>query len=118
MPQKLKLTLEEKVKIVEKCISGKGSMTGSAKKYGVSIGTMRCWIRLYKARGIEGLMPASKTRKYSVEVKYQAVTEYLSGKGSMHEICEKYDISRRAMLMKWIKCYNSYQSTTCPMPLS
>ena len=108
MPQRTKLTLEERVKAVEDCINGKEGLTGCARKNGVSKGTMRCWVRLYKTRGIEGLTPASKTRKYSPDIKRNAVEDYLSGKGSLYEICDKYDISRHMMLMRWIKCYNSH----------
>jgi len=108
MPQKSKFLLEEKIKIVEDCINGKNSITGSAKQHGVNVETIRCWIRLYKARGIEGLIPSVGNKKYSVELKKSAVEEYLSGKVSMYDVCTKYDISRNAILQRWIKRYNSH----------
>ena len=83
MPQKSKLSVEEKVKIVEGCINGENSSNRYAEQYHVDNQTIRCWIRLYQARGIEGLIPATKTKKYSIELKKCAVEDYLSGQGSL-----------------------------------
>ena len=35
---------------------------------------------------------ARKNKKYSAELKIQAVEEYLSGNGSQRKICRKYEI--------------------------
>lgn len=35
---------------------------------------------------------ARKNKKYSAELKIQAVKEYVSGNGSQREICRKYEI--------------------------
>ena len=43
----------------------------------------------------------------SKEVKEQAVLDYLYRKGSLTDICQKYDISAHSVLEKWIKRYNS-----------
>ena len=105
MPHKGCLPTEEKVKIVEGYLSGEISRCTITNQYGVSWGTLREWVRLYKTRGIAGLTPAKKNRKYSAEVKRLAVLEYFEY-GSQHTICEKYDISGRSMLQNWIKQYN------------
>ena len=59
MSKKLRLTLEERVRAVEECINGKDSINGCSKKIGVGEETLRCWIRLYQVRGIEGLTPTT-----------------------------------------------------------
>ena len=59
-------------------------------------------------RGVEGLTPSIKYRKYPVEIKTRAVQEYLSGAGSLMDICTKYDISRHCMVQTWTKQYNSH----------
>ena len=55
----------------------------------------------------------SKTRRankrYSKELKMQAVQDYLSGKGSQREICKKYEIKRHCILQSWIKWYNGHK---------
>ena len=50
-----------------------------------------------------------KNKKYSKELKMQAVQDYLSGKGSQKEICKKYEISRHCILQRWIKWYNGHK---------
>jgi len=108
MPQRGKLTVGEKVNAVEACINGKESVYESAKRHEVTESTIHCWIQLYKARGVDGLTPAIQTRKYPVETKKCAVRDYLSGAGSLRDICAKYDISQHVMLQRWIKLYNSH----------
>lgn len=50
-----------------------------------------------------------KHKKYSTELKLQAVQEYLAGKGSLREICKRYEISSKTQLREWISCYNGHK---------
>lgn len=45
---------------------------------------------------------ARENKKYSAELKIQAVEEYLSGNGSQREICRKHGISAKRTLEAWI----------------
>ncbi|MCL2427223.1 MAG: transposase [Oscillospiraceae bacterium] len=108
MPLKPRLSVEEKVEIVEKYVSGSFSMRGLRQEYGLSRTSLDDWIRLYKARGVSGLTPSTQFRKYSRETKRLAVEEYLAGVSTQGEICTKYDITDRRMLRQWIKVYNSH----------
>ncbi|WP_425292979.1 IS3 family transposase [Faecalibacterium prausnitzii] len=54
-----------------------------------------------------------KEKSYSVELKYQAVSDYLSGKGSLREICRKYKIRSTRQLRNWIKMYNGHKELKC-----
>jgi len=107
MPKKGKLAPPEKVEVVQKYISGELSMLDFIRQYSINKTTLYGWVRLYKTRGVEGLIPASKQRKYSLELKRNAVEEYLAGGGSLRSICAKYDISTDSMLLKWVNVYNS-----------
>jgi transposase-like protein len=106
MPHKLRLSLEARVKAVESYLNGEESVKSFSKKYSIGEGTLRCWVRLYKTRGIDGLTSSATNRRYPVEIKNRAVKDYLSGVGSLIDICTKYDISRHGMLQSWIKRYN------------
>lgn len=108
MPHTGRLSPGEKVKAVEDYLNGRLGMQATLERYRVGRTTVRDWIRLYKTRGAEGLMPTSQWRKYSPEIKRLAVEAYLSGEGSQVDVCAKYDISRRGMLQQWIRCYNSH----------
>ena len=50
-----------------------------------------------------------KNKKYSKELKLQAVQDYMSGKGSLRETCRKYKILSNRQLREWIKVYNGHK---------
>ena len=54
-----------------------------------------------------------KNKSYPAELKYQAVGDYLSGKGSLSEICKKYRIQSDRQLRNWIKLYNGHKELKC-----
>ena len=54
-----------------------------------------------------------KTKSYLAELKYQAVGDYLSGEGSLREICKKYGIRDKHTLQDWIKLYNGHKELKC-----
>lgn len=55
------------------------------------------------------LRKSHKNKKYSKELKRNAVQDYLAGKGSQGEICRRYKISDAKSLRGWIKCYNGHK---------
>lgn len=54
-----------------------------------------------------GFLNHEKNRVYSAELKAQVVEIYLSGTGSLLELCKKYQIRSKTQLRDWIKVYNS-----------
>jgi transposase-like protein len=90
-------------------LRGEMGRTEIISRYGIGLTTFRDWLRLYKMRGIQGLIPVNKWQKYSPELKLKAVNEYLSGGGSQADICLKYNISQRGSLRDWIKWYNDHE---------
>ena len=50
-----------------------------------------------------------KNKVYSAELKLQAVRDYLSGKGSLRQICRQYEIKDNRQLRHWISCYNGHK---------
>ena len=52
-----------------------------------------------------------KNKKYSKELKLQAVQDYISGQGSLKAICRKYEILSDKQLQNWIKWYNGGMET-------
>lgn len=49
-----------------------------------------------------------KNNHYLAELKYQAVGDYLSGKGSLQVISKKYGLRDTKQLQNWIKMYNGH----------
>ena len=50
-----------------------------------------------------------KHKKYSKELRLMAAEDYLSGGGSMREICKKFGIIHRRQLYDWILWYNGHR---------
>lgn len=95
MSRKSKIDAVKKVEIVEKYLNGELSQKGAAKMFGVNKRSVQDWIRIYK-----------KNKRYSKELKLQAVHAYLSGEGSLDEICVRFGIRQHPQLSSWIKVYN------------
>ena len=101
-----KHTLEERENAVQQVLDHDYSLNSVAQEVGVSNQTLRSWIRKYKSDGIDGLKTATTWKKYSDELKLNAVQDYLSGGYSLNKCCTKYDISDTSVLNAWIKKYN------------
>lgn len=106
MGRKPKVSYELKIINVEKYIKGEKSASELASKLGVAYETFREWVRKYNDNGAEGLRGSSKNVYYSPELKYSAVNDYFAGKGSLFDICSKYNISSHSILYGWILKYN------------
>ena len=98
MPRKVRLLAEEKIRLVEAYLAGEIGVSKFQQRYGIKDQTLYDWTRLYKLRGVAGLSGTEHNRKYSPEIKRQAVEEYLSGAASLRGLCTKYDISNKSML--------------------
>ena len=55
-----------------------------------------------------------KNKKYSPDLKAAAVQAYLSGEGSLREICRKHGIKDNRQLRNWIICYNGHKEFKRP----
>ena len=54
-------------------------------------------------------MSRRRNKKYSAELKLQAVQDYLNRIGSMKYVCKKHGIKSDKQLQNWIKVYNSHK---------
>lgn len=100
-------SVEEKLEVVQLYLNEGKSMGYLARKYEVGTTTVRDWIRKYKQDGMDGLIESRTWKKYSQELKEQAVLDYLEGRGTSSQIVEKYKISDQSVLKRWIKRYTS-----------
>ena len=102
---KAKFSYEKKIAAIKEYREGKESYKTIARKYGIGITTLKDMVAIYEIKDTR----EKGNKKYSKELKLQAVTDYLSGKGSQSDICKKYKIRNRKQLRDWIKWYNSHQ---------
>ncbi|KAF5074883.1 IS3 family transposase ISSth1b [bioreactor metagenome] len=107
MSYRSKRSPEEIIQILTDYLSGKLSMIDAANMAGVDKSTIRGWVSLYQQEGSLGLLNTGSQRSYTAALKLAAVKAYLSGKGSLRDICIEYKIRSERQLRDWIKVYNS-----------
>ena len=107
MPNRKKISIEEKVRIVQEYLKGKISLQAGAREVGVDHQTLKSWIGIYENYGVDGFT-RKQNRVYSAEVKTGAVIDYLNGGGSLQTICKKYGIQNKRQLLNWVKVYNAH----------
>lgn len=107
MPKR-KISAEDKIYAVNLYLDGKESQCRIASMFDVSLASVQQWIRNYRAMGTDAFT-LNKNKKYSKELKQQAVWDYLAGRGSQDDICKKYGIRSRSKLQIWIKKYNGHE---------
>jgi transposase-like protein len=109
MSRKGKLKPEVKLELVERYLKGELSQSQAANEAAVARHSFINWLRLYDAEGPSGLLTNTKNAIYLKETKLSAVNSYLSGEGSLKDICRKYKIRSECQLRQWIMRYNSHE---------
>ncbi|MBQ6475716.1 MAG: transposase [Clostridia bacterium] len=98
---------EERARIAQEYLDGKGSSYKIARKYGIHNDTVRQWAQRYAEQGILAFERGNGNTKYSKEFKTECVKLYLTGRMSLNEIVAEYNISNHSVLLCWIKKYTS-----------
>lgn len=114
MPQNTKLTLLQKINAVKDYLSGREGPIAICAKLNIAHMTLYRWKQAYEEKGVSGLIPAQRLKKYSVELKLQVVKEYLSGDATYAALCSKYDISDTHIVARWVKKYNGHENFRQP----
>lgn len=105
---KKKISASDKLSAVMKYLDGNISQHQIANELNVSLASVQQWICNYESMGEDAFL-MSGNKRYSKELKLQAVQDYLAGYGSQNDICKKYGIRSKSKLQKWIKKYNGHE---------
>lgn len=103
-----KFTADEKLKAVYDYLDGKYSQKALAKSLDTKQSVIQRWIANYQSMGETAFLKKQYSH-YPAELKYSAVNDYLTGKGSLRDICRKYKIKSETQLLKWIMKYNGHE---------
>lgn len=103
-----KLSNLERISAVKEYIEGKGSLRFIAQKYEISDSSLLADVNLYNSQGEEALCSSATYTHYPQELKRQAVEAYLTGEGSLQDICNRFHIRERKSLREWIAVYNGH----------
>ena len=96
------------INAVQEYLDGQTSQQAIAKRLGIAPASFQAWIRKYRSMGADAFTQAGD-RRYSKELKEQAVTDYLAGRGSLQNICMNYKIMSKTQLISWIMKYNGHE---------
>ena len=96
------------INAVQEYLDGQTSQQAIAKRLGIALASFQAWIRKYRSMGADAFTQDGN-RRYSKELKEQAVTDYLAGRGSLQNICMNYKIMSKTQLISWIMKYNGHE---------
>ncbi len=105
--RRTKLDPEIIINAVNEYLTGGSSKEAIAKRLGVGRSSINRWVVNYQAMG-ESAFTGNANKRYAKELKEQAVRDYLSGKGSLQEVCKEHKIKSCRQLRNWIKVYNGH----------
>lgn len=105
---KRNISAEDKIYAVNLYLDGQQSQRQIAKLFEVKPSSVGQWIRNYESMGTDAFT-LKGNKKYSKELKQQAVLDYLAGHGSQDDICKRYGIRSKVKLQIWIKKYNGHE---------
>ena len=83
---------------VREYLSGKGSYRQIARANGISVQSIRGWVRKYEKKGEASFMDRAGNASYSKKFTASCVLAVLRGEGSVDDIVAKYNISSRSVL--------------------
>ena len=106
--RRMKLSVEERVVIVEKVLNREVELRQASKEVGVDQATILDWYALYENEGPTGLLPTKMNKCYSKELKLEAVLDYLNGTDGLRTVAKRYGLRNRTQLRDWIKRYNTH----------
>ena len=108
-----KFTPEEKLRAVMRHIESGESCESIAKSIGAGETSIASWCRNYEAFGAQAFSREHNAH-YSLQFKETCVRYYLSGKGSLNDICKLFKIPDTGILRKWISRYNGHELKASP----
>nr|WP_040468484.1 helix-turn-helix domain-containing protein [Limosilactobacillus gastricus] len=96
-------SLEQRLEIVTKYLSGQDSLTQLSKEYGVSKSALKSWYHRYESKGIDGLRKTHKNKKYDPKFKLEMVHKVLSGEIGLCECCREFNLPSPSILSNWVE---------------
>lgn len=99
------ISVKDKKNAIESYRNGHYSLRELGAKYHVHHSSIEKWIILYESFGDTGLKRSAQNKKYSNELKAEAVQAYLEGEKTLYDVCRKYKLRSISVLQKWIQAY-------------
>lgn len=95
------------IKACKEYVSGMVSFEEICSRHRINPNSLREWVSQFIACGETSFIKPPGNARYTSDFKIQVVEEYISGSGSIRNICYKYQIPSTYTLRKWISLYNA-----------
>ena len=100
-----KYTEQFKFVVVQQYLSGTAGFKSVALSHNLPYSTVRKWVSLYQAHGMEGL--AKKFSHYSAEFKLSVLQRMWDEELSYGQVAATFNIRNAGCLSQWERCYHS-----------
>lgn len=90
----------------------KETVNSASRRYSVDSTTIRTWQDKYKRGGISELSETKHNNHYSKVFKFEVVTAYLNGEGTLQELAIKFGLRNKAQIQNWLSLYNGNKTLT------
>lgn len=107
MSKKSLYSPEEKYQVISEVMNGHNSLNSIAKKHSLSWATIKDWIRKYNDDGIEGLKKSTTWKRYTSDLKRNAVLAVINEELSLRQATAVFQLSSTTILRKWISSYTN-----------
>ncbi len=103
MDKRVKYSVKQKEAIVRSILSGRASITSSAKDLGCMRSAIRRWIEQYTRYGVNGFK--LRNGRYDGTFKLQVVRYYLEKGVSLNQTASYFKIPNEGIISTWIRAY-------------
>jgi transposase len=100
-----KYTEQFKLAAVQQYLSGAAGYKIVAQSHGLPYSTVRKWVNLYRAHGMDGL--AKKFSHYSAEFKLSVLRRMWDDELSFTQVAAAFNIRNAGCISQWERCYHS-----------
>lgn len=107
MSKKSLYSPEEKYQGISEVMNGHHSLNSIAKKHSLLWATIKDWIRKYNDDGIEGLKKSTTWKRYTSDLKRNAVLAVINEELSLRHATVVFQLSSTTILRKWISSYTN-----------
>jgi len=101
----MRITNEQKLRIVKEYFEDKLSITSLAKKHDIDIAKLKYAIRLFEAHGEEPFTDKQQDRIYTREEKIKAIEDVINKKKSCRQVGIEHGLTDPSIVKDWVNLY-------------
>lgn len=100
----MKFTINEKLKFAKMHVNDLVPLFEISEKYGIKVGNLKYCCRLYSVWGDKAIKKSNEKRKYSREMKLDAIHDVISNHKSFRDKAIELMLTNPNIVWDWLKC--------------